>query len=188
MIELEVSLAGVRKLIMYESDTSLQEFIQLLKRHFALEVPNQNIILLDETRDAEITSELSLNPTRPIKIVLDSNFSPTSPATSSVNSEPSRDPRQINCSELQDIIFDESSFLTDLNKWALQHKFKVRLGEGIKVLKEKYKRTFICSIPSCTYKIVFTSSKPSSGFVVNTKLTDRYSKHSKHVSLTSLKF
>jgi len=86
---------------------------------------------------------------------------------------------QIEYSDLIGKKFKDENFLEELNKWALCHKFKLRLSEGIKKVSKGYKRTLICNTVSCDDKIVFLSENGVDAFQVYEKLSQKYKTHSK---------
>lgn len=170
-MELTVSYGEVRKLIIYEVNTSLANFKTDLLQLFALKNPKESLMLMDSIKNAEITSEKSLREDRPITILV----TPISP-TNALNAV-DLDTEGISYVDLLDRKFNEEDFLVELNKWALTHKFKLRIYEGLKSSKKGYKRTFKCSADKCPYKIMFRSPNPSTDFTVYKKLSKKYKKH-----------
>jgi len=186
---LVVTYESKRKIVIHETNTSLSAFKLLLKALFAITEPEAEIKLYDIIREAEITSERLFQADHEIKIViekppvplpLDSNFLASSEDANKKDvgrkDKEKVNPLQISFDELISKKFAEKTFLSEINKWALKYKFKVRFGEGLKETNKEYKRILVCSTVNCTYKLTFTSPNPTENFRINEKLSKNYMK------------
>jgi len=178
-LELVVIYEDQRKLIIFESDMCIQAFKQLLKSLFFISVPEDQIKLIDVSKDAEICSEKSFREDREMRVILASN-APSLSTNSSLEEHPqsSSTPLKIEFQELSDKRFEEKTFLVNVNKWAAKYKFKLRFGEGLKSSSKEFKKTLVCSIAACRYKLIFKSLKATEDFRIDEKLSKNYMTHS----------
>ena len=161
----------------------LNEILELLKRIFFI-TQNLLIKLIDSRKEAKITSEKSLREDRPLRIII----SASKPANSSQGnhySKSDQEDHQANKNNLHQIRFDElltrsfedKNILDEINKWALDYKFKLRFGEGKRIWRKKYKLTLVCSTNNCPYKLISNSEVSNEGYKVVEKLSKKYSQH-----------
>ena len=181
-LELTFIYGQARKLIMYRKGTEIEVFLPTLRRLFSL--PNTGAIkLIDTVKFAEITSWESFKEERPIQITLEQPCvlplpQPSQSEIQNVHHQNSF--RRIEYRDLLNKKFIDKTLVDEINLWAKAHKFKMRASEGIKDLKNEFKRTLICSEPGCPYKLFFKSLKPTEDFQIYEKLTDKYVFHSKY--------
>jgi len=184
-IEVTITYEDQCKLFMYEVGMPLNEALELLKRIFFI-AQDLLIKLIDIRKEAEITSEKSFREDRPLRIVTYAS-KPVNSSQGNHSSQSDQEDHQANKNSLHQIRFDElltrsfqdRNILDEINKWALNYKFKLRFGEGKKNLKKKYKLTLVCSTNNCPYKLIFNSEVFNEGYKVVEKLSKKYSQHSK---------
>jgi len=189
-----------RLIIDYERGTSLFDFCQLLKMLLDISQPELKIILIDVLLDAEVTSEKSLKKERNYEVQVREGLpnpcdhsNTILASTSSFRPQEEQNQNEVSDAQasgipFQDLInrkFTDKDLLTQINIWAAKFKFKMRKCEGIKEMKEGFKRTLKCSESLCDYKLYFTSKDQETDFCVFDKLSRKHNKHSKVLLLFS---
>lgn len=174
-IELCFAYHDVRKLIFFNPIMSLPDFKLHLKAEFNL--PNEEIKIIDMTRNAELTSTLSFRHEREYSIMVSEGRVNVIEAPRQQANIQDQDPRTIEYSNLLEKQFHEEDLLERLNAWANPKRFQLVYTEGKKLLKKRVKRTLGCPVDTCTYKIIFTAEEGNS-FKVYEKLSKKYKTHS----------
>jgi len=180
-LELCISYENRCKLVFFQSGTTtLLQFKDYLKKEFKIEAGD--LILFDLKRNAEITSTKSFKEENPITI----QIIPEDPIASTVVNvgndnilELSSNSINVEFNSLIGKKFSEDNLLIELNNWANQKKFKLAYSEGAKKTKTGIKRTLVCHISKCPYKIVVVSENEGQDYLVYEKITRKYTQHSK---------
>ena len=70
----------------------------------------------------------------------------------------------INVEYLAKRLFNGETLLEEVNKWAIGFKFKLIFLEGLKSLKNGFKRVVGCQVKDCKFKLIFKSNKNGKDF------------------------
>jgi len=141
-LELCFVYGNVRKLIIFHFNTPFSEFKELLKAEFR--IPNRIIILIDQHRNAEITSAKSFKEEHEILIVpeeepegsIDNQAEPETISNNDFNNTDSG--HIINFEDLENKTFQKKTLLDKLNLWTNEKNFKLYVSEGTKKLKKEF--------------------------------------------------
>lgn len=138
-LQLCIIFGDVRKLIFFQCNTLLSDFKSYLKEEF--KIGAQNIILIDEKRNAEITSQKSFREDHNIIILVDEEVNQISepPIVLNSNQVPSSEnnfSKTIDFNELKGKKYESKTLLQKVNAWANDKKFQLYISEGLKKLKK----------------------------------------------------
>ena len=191
-IDLCISYGQEKVLFFFEKNTTLPVLLSIVAKHF--KIPELQIKLIEEERNAEITYTRALNPNKEYRIILKQlesnqfqrnlpNVSRSDALSCQSNSSHLNNvlylPGKINLDYFQDLKVSKEYFLLEINEWAGTLKFKLSLSEGKKKTKKGYKRTLVCSDPQCKFKLIFFSDLEETEYSLNFELSTKYDTHSK---------
>ena len=177
-LELIIAYKNQRKLIVFERDTSFSAFKIMLKTFFS--ISNQEIMLIDINRNAEITSVYSFREGKEIEIqgLEDNPINERMPDENFLLQQNNAESIEIRYADLIEKTFTHDELLEKVNEWAIPKKFKLYYSEGAKETKKGVKRTLACQITTCKYRIVFKSNNNDDNFKIYEKLSQKYMTHS----------
>jgi len=175
-VELFISYQETTKILIYEKNLSLEEFLTQVKKEFKL---NSSIKLL--FNDAEITSAHSFCHGR--KLLLEViEESQNVPDVIQENKEHMGDRKEgINIEDIENVEFQSDVLLEKLNEWSQPQKFKLIKSEGTKAMSTGFFRTFICSEKECKFRLTFKSNKEGKFYKLDSNLAQKHCIHSKEV-------
>ena len=176
-LELCISHENNRKLIIFEPTTTLDDFKKMLKEQFLISF--DDFELLDMRRNAQITSTKSFKEENEIAIQVKGNQSESQELQASqVHQNSNLNDRDVDFELLLEERFKEDTMLDEMNIWSNELGFKLILSEGAKQMKDGVKKTLICHVKDCTYRLYVKSDKNERFYQVYEKLSRKYTQHS----------
>jgi len=182
IIELPIFHNNTLKLIIYEKELLMENFLEDLRKKFNIET---SIALMDG--EAEITSVKSFYNGRKLQIIqrqvelfeeenenMDLNVLEVPNLDIVVH-----DNQRISFDEIRNLEFPTSTLLNDLNLWAHNMKFHLVKTEGVKSSKDGYFRSFICNEKKCKFRLTFRSDPKGDIYKLDERLAEKNNYHSK---------
>jgi len=188
-----ISYDNDKAVFSYKKGTSLKTFLKRVKKAF--KIPQLEVQLIDIEWDARILAAAILNPLKKyrIQVVADAddenlntrniNLNAALPLNIAESNEHTIiNPGEIDIQILAGEKFSNRILTREIKQWAGERRFKLKVSEGKKKLKKGFKRTFVCPIKNCKFKMVFKADLEDEEYVIDTKLSQKYHFHSKSFS------
>ena len=175
VIELIISFQEQTKLIIYEKDTPLSNFLQLLQGEFQIDKP---IKLIDLESNGEITTNKSFRDQRKLSISFDDTI-----LVQNVN-EPIPEQPQSSSNEtlLHDIVskkFLAKDLISEVTEWGYEQKIKLIRSEGTKLKNNTFIKVMICAERQCKFRLTFKSDTQDGIYQLDENLAKKRNNHSK---------
>jgi len=197
--DLCVSFGDEKIIFDYDQNICFQTLIQQMSQNF--NINEGSFKLVEIQRNARIISSRALDPRKEYRIELLSVHQNVFPVelnnsieivsqvvnhledlpnsqNSIIPQSDQIEPGKIDLSWFVDKKFTQYNLLQKTNEWAGNLKFKMAFSEGKKKTSEGFKRTVVCSIPNCKFKLVFASNLDEKEYFLNSKISNKYNVHS----------